>query len=122
MENFERIETIDEIINEFGETVSGEADIVEEPESFPTKNRTKASVRRKKTYFKGKNRYDRICRKGFVPYRNKESVIRGMFRKTNVVRVYCSSGDTRQKGFNHSNIRRPCSAFDKMTEYYEEAV
>ena len=122
MENFERIETIDEIVNKFGESVFGETDTTEEPESFPTKNRTKASVRRKKTYFKGKKRYDRVCRKGFVPYRNKESVIRGMFRKTNVVRVYCSSDNTRQKGFNRSNIRRLSSAFDRMSEYYEEAV
>ena len=120
MENYM---TIDEAVNLYGESVfDDENDICEATESFPVKDRETKSSRRKKTYFKGKNRYNRICQKGFVPYRNKESVIRGMMRKTNIVRVYCSSDDTRQKGFNHSVIRRLDSADDKMYGYYEETV
>lgn len=120
MENFM---TIDEAVNLYGESVFGENDDISEIiESFPVKDRASKSSRRKKTYFKGKNRYDRVYQKGFTPYRNKESIIRGMMRKTNVVRVYCSSDSTRQKGFNHSIIRSLDSTDNKMLEYYEEAV
>ena len=120
MENYM---TIDEAINLYGESVfDDETDIYEAAESFPVKDRETKSTRRKKTYFKGKNRYHRVCQKGFTPYPNKESVIRGMMRKTNVIRVYCSSDNTRQKGFNHSIIRSLDSTDNKMLEYYEEAV
>lgn len=120
MENYT---TIDEAINLYGESVFGdETDICEVTESFPVKDRKTKSARRKKSYFKGKNRYKRVCQKGFTPYPNKESVIRGMMRKTNVIRVYCSSDNTRQKGFNHSIIRSLNSTYDKMRDYYEEAV
>ena len=120
MENFM---TIDEAVKLYGESVFGENDDISETiESFPVKDRTSKSSRRKKTYFKGKKRYKRVCQKGFTPYPNKESVIRGMMRKTNVIRVYCSSDNTRQKGFNHSIIRSLNSTYDKMRDYYEEAV
>lgn len=120
MENFM---TIDEAVKLYGESVFGESnDISETIESFPVKDRTSKSSRRKKTYFKGKKRYNRVYQKGFTPFPNKESVIRGMMRKTNVVRVYCSSDNTRQKGFNHSIIRSLNSVDNKMLDYYKEAV
>lgn len=120
MENYM---TIDEAINLYGESVFGdETDICEMTESFPMKDRESKSARRKKTYFKGKNRYDRVCQKGFTPFPNKESVIRGMMRKANVIRVYCSSDNTRQKGFNHSIIRSLNSVDNKMLDYYEEVI
>ena len=120
MENYM---TIDEAINLYGESVFGdETDICEVTESFPVKDRYSKSARRKKTYFKGKKRYDRVYQKGFTPFPNKESVIRGMMRKTNVIRVYCSSDNTRQKGFNHSIIRSLNSVDNKMLDYYKEAV
>ena len=120
MENFM---TIDEAVNLYGESVFGESnDISETIESFPVKDRTSKSSRRKKTYFKGKKRYDRVYQKGFTPFPEKESVIRGMMRKTNVIRVYRSSDSTRQKGFNHSIIRSLDSVDNKMLDYYKEAV
>ena len=120
MENYM---TIDEAINLYGESVFGdETDICEVTESFPIKDRESKSARRKKTYFKGKKRYDRVYQKGFTPFPNKESVVRGMMRKTNVVRVYCSSDNTRQKGFNHSIIRSLNSVDNKMSDYCKEAV
>lgn len=120
MENYM---TIDEAINLYDESVFGdETDICEVTESFPVKDRTSKSSRRKKTYFKGKKRYDRVYQKGFTPFPNKESVIRGMMRKTNVIRVYCSSDNTRQKGFNHSVIRSLNSVDNKMSDYCKEAV
>ena len=120
MENFM---TIEGAVKLYGESVFGENnDISETIESFPVKDRTSKSSRRKKTYFKGKKRYDRVYQKGFTPFPNKESVIRGMMRKTNVIRVYCSSDNTRQKGFNHSIIRSLNSVDNKMLDYYKEAV
>ena len=120
MENFM---TIEEAVKLYGESVFGENDDISETiESFPVKDRTSKSSRRKKTYFKGKKRYDRVYQKGFTPYRNKESIIRGMMRKTNVVRVYCSSDRTRLKGFNHSNTRRDLNSSQLIKDYYEEAV
>ena len=120
MENFM---TIEEAVKLYGESVFGENDDISETiERFPVKDRTSKSSRRKKTYFKGKKRYDRAYQKGFTPYRNKESIIHGMMRKTNVVRVYCSSDSTRQKGFNHSNTRRDLNSSELIKDYYEEAV
>ena len=108
MENFM---TIDEAVKLYGESVFGENnDTSEAIESFPVKDRTSKSSRRKKTYFKGKKRYDRVYQKGFTPFPNKESVIRGMMR------------NTRQKGFNHSVIRSLNSVDNKMLDYYKEAV
>lgn len=120
MENFM---TIEEAVKLYGESVFGENDDISETiESFPVKDRTSKSSRRKKTYFKGKKRYDRVYQKGFTPFPEKESVIRGMMRKTNVIRVYCSSDNTRQKGFNHSNTRRDLNSSELIKDYYEEAV
>lgn len=120
MENFM---TIDEAVKRYGESVFGENDDISGTiENFPIKDRISKSSRRKKTYFKGKKRYDRIYQKGFTPYRNKESIIRGMMRKTNVVRMYSPNDSTRQKGFNHSNTRRDLNASELIKDYYEEAV
>ena len=90
-------------------------------EEYLAKDRSRAD-KRKKTFMKGKNRFNRVCQKGFTPPRSKESVIRGMFRKTNVVRVYCSSDDTRQKGFNHSAIRRKNKSDYAINDYYKEDI
>ena len=120
MENFM---TIDEAVKLYGESVFGENDDISETiESFPVKDRTSKSSRRKKTYFKGKKRYDRVYQKGFTPCPNTESVIRGMMRKTSVVRMYSPNDSTRQKGFNHSIICSLDSTDNKMLEYYEEAI
>lgn len=90
-------------------------------EEYLAKDRSRAD-KRKKTFMKGKNRFNRVRQKGFTPPRSKESVIRGMFRKTNVVRVYCSSDNTRQKGFNHSAIRRKNKSDYAINDYYKEDV
>lgn len=90
-------------------------------EEYLAKDRSRA-YKRKKTFMKGKNRFNRVCQKGFTPYRNKESVIRGMLRKTNIVRVYCSSDGTRQKGFNHSVIRRKDKTDYALKDYYTEDI
>lgn len=120
MENFM---TIEEAVKLYGESVFGENDDISETiESFPVKDRTSKSSRRKKTYFKGKKRYDRVYQKGFTPYRNKESIIRGMMRKTSVVRVYSPNDSTRQKGFNHSNTRRDLNSNELIKDYYEKVV
>ena len=62
-------------------------DLLLDSESFHVKDRSKAA-RRKKAYFKGKKRFDRAYNKGFTPFPKAESIIRGMFRKTNVVKVF----------------------------------
>lgn len=84
-------------------------------ENFPEKDRSR-SYRRKKTYFKGRKRYNRIYQKGFTPFSNTESIIKGMMRKTNIVRVYSPNDPTRQRGFNRSNLRRIDSANYKLCD------
>lgn len=82
MENYM---TIDEAVDLYGESVFGEtSDIFEDFEGFPTKDRSNAA-RRKKAYFKGKKRFNRVFQNGFTPSPEKEKVIKGMLRKTNVV-------------------------------------
>lgn len=84
-------------------------------ENFPEKDRSR-SYRRKKTYFKGRKRYNRIYQKGFTPFSNTESIIKGMMRKTNIIRVYSPNDPTRQRGFNRGNLRRIDSANYKLCD------
>lgn len=113
MENIETIETFDEIID----------DSIYDSENFPIKDRKHASARRKKSYIKGKWRVERLYAKTKdwtkYPKRN-ESVLHGMMQKTNVIRVYSANGNCRQRGFNHSDIRRLITANDKLAEYIME--
>ena len=110
MENIESIETFDKIID----------DSIFDSENFPVKDRKRASTRRKKSYFKGKWRFDRLYQKGFTPFYKYEPTLRGMMRKTNIIRWYSPNDGTRQKGFNHSDIRRLITANDKLAEYVME--
>ena len=113
--------TIDEAIKLYGESVFGENDDISETiESFPVKDRTSKSSRRKKTYFKGKKRYDRVYQKGFTPFPEKENRIKGMLRSTNVITAnynpdpYCE--------IDISAVRRDLDASELIKDYYEEAV
>lgn len=110
MENINTIETFDETIDES----------VFDQEAFPIKNRSHAS-RRKKTYFKGKRRFETVYKKGFTPFPEKESIIRGMLRKTNVIKVFHEHDATRF-GTNPGTVRRRSIADDKMAEYAMEGV
>ena len=101
MKNFETIETFD--------------DSIYDSETFPDKDRSNAA-RRKKTYFKSKRRFDKIYLKGFTPYHNAEQIIRGMLRKTNVIRVFHEKDRTRF-GTKFSTIRRQEASNNKLAYY-----
>lgn len=118
MENYM---TIDEAINLYGESVFGdETDICEVAESFPVKDRGSKSTRRKKTYFKGKKRYDRVCQKGFTPFPEKENRIKGMLRSTNVITANYNPDPYYETDI--SAARRDLNASELIKGYYEEAV
>lgn len=118
MENYM---TIDEAINLYGESVFGdETDICEVTESFPVKDRYSKSARRKKTYFKGKKRYDRIYQKGFTPFPEKENRIKGMLRSTNVITANYNPDPFHETDI--SAVRRDLDASELIKDYYEEAV
>lgn len=108
MENIETIETFGEIID----------DSIFDSENFPVKDRKQASARRKKTYFKGKKRFDMIRLKGFTPLPEAESVLRGMTRKTSIIRSDIQRGSYFET--SRSNIRRRLIANDKLAEYAME--
>lgn len=88
-------------------------------ENFPTKDRSRSSARRKKTYFKGKKRFNMIHLKGFTPLPEQESVLRGMTRKTSIIR-----SDIVGRGSyfetSRSNIRRQETSDAKLTEFAME--
>lgn len=89
---------------------------VYDSENFPVKDRDRASSRRKKTYFKGKQRFDRLSNsKGFSLYK-REPVMRGMLRKTNAF-VVVNENETTHFGTDRNTVRRRATADDKMTEY-----
>ena len=118
MENYM---TIDEAINLYGESVFGENnDISETIESFPVKNRTSKPARRKKTYFKGKKRYDRVYQKGFTPFPEKENRIKGMLRSTNVITANYNPNSYYETDI--SAVRRDLNASELIKDYYEEAI
>ena len=87
-------------------------------DSFPVKNLDLAA-RRKKTFFKGKKRYNLARHKGFTPHPKDESVLRGMMRKTCAVNsnVWKNSSTFET---NRGTVRRQWSANDKMNEYAME--
>lgn len=101
MENIETIEFID--------------DSIYDSENFPVKDRKQASARRKKTYFKGKKRFNMIRLKGFTPLPEAESVLRGMTRKTSIIRSDIQRGSYFET--SRSNIRRRLITNDKLAEY-----
>lgn len=116
MENYM---TIDDAIDLYGESVFGELsennDICEASENFPTKDRRHAA-RRKKAYFKGKNRFNTLHSRGLEPLPKWEPMIRGFLRKTNVLMHDYSTPYTTTM----SNIRRLASANDKLSGYFME--
>ena len=106
MENFENIET---------------AETIEDLESFPEKNRSKTSIRRKKTYFKGKNRLDRICKtRQYATPDSFDHTVKGMLKKTNVVTPHFDPDP--YTSIKLKSIRRDLNAKEMLKDYYEEAV
>lgn len=103
MENFENSETVEEI------------------EDFPEKNRSKASIRRKKTYFKGKNRFDRICKtRQYATPDIFDHTVKGMLKKTNVVTPHFDPDP--YTSIELKSIRRDLDEKEMLKDYYEEAV
>lgn len=89
-------------------------------ENFPTKDRSRSSARRKKTYYKGKKRFERLSNtKGFTTYK-KEPVMQGMLRKTNAF-VVVNENDTTHFRTDRNTVRRQLIANDKMMEFAMEA-
>ena len=87
-------------------------------DDFPVKNHRSAS-RRKKTFFKGKKRYDLARQIGYIPDPKDEYVLRGMMRKTCAVNGNVWKGASSFKT-NRGTIRRQLSANDKTNEYTME--
>lgn len=86
---------------------------------FPVKDHSSAA-RRKKTFVKGKKRYDLARHKGFTPYPENESVLRGMMRKTCVINADIWKSASHFKS-NQGTVRRRESVNDKLNEYVMEA-
>lgn len=106
MENFENSENVE---------------IVEDLENFPVKDRSKAAIRRKKTYFKGKNRLDRICKtRQYATSDRFDSTVKGMLKKTNVVTPHFDPDP--YVSVNLKSIRRDLGTKEMLKDYYEEAV
>lgn len=112
MENFETIETFDEINN----------DAIYDSENFPVKDRKHASSRRKKTYFRGKKRFDRLCNFGLEPLFRNHQVIRGMLRKTNIVCPTLERNSDIYHFNNRGTVRRLDTVNDKLAEFGSEDV
>lgn len=110
MTNFEEM-VADEMFPETNSTFDSE--------NFPVKDRKHASSRRKKTYFKGKKRFDMIHLKGFIPLPEQESVLRGMTRKTSIIRnAIVGRGSYFET--SRSNIRRQETSDAKLMEFAME--
>ena len=106
MENFENSENVE---------------IVEDLENFPVKDRSKASIRRKKTYFKGKNRLDRIYKtRQYATSDSFDSTVKGMLKKTNVVTPHFDPDP--YVSVNLNAVRRDLDTKEMLKDYYEEAV
>lgn len=117
MENFE-MTSFEEMV---ADEMFPETNNAYDSENFPTKDRSRSSARRKKTYFKGKKRFDRLSNtKGFTAYK-KEPVMQGMLRKTNAF-VVVNENETTHFGTDRNTIRRRLSANDKMAEFAMEGV
>lgn len=93
-------------------------------ENFPTKDRSKTAARRKRDHAKGKKRAETLYAKtkNWTKYPKRNgAILRGILRDTtSVIDVYTENGETRQKGFNRSAIRRQLSADDKLHEFAME--
>ena len=113
MENYM---AIDEIINQYGESVFGEvSDTFEDFDGFPTKNQ-RSAARRKKAFSKSKHRFDVLHSRGLDPLPKWKPMIRGFLRKTNVlIHDHCTPYATTM-----SNVRRLASANDKLSSYFME--
>lgn len=103
MENFENIEAVEDL------------------ENFPVKNRSKASIRRKKTYFKGRSRLDRICKTRLnATHDSFDCIVKGMLKKTNVVTPHFDPDP--YISIKLKDIRRDLDAKEMLKDYYEEAI
>ena len=88
-------------------------------DDFPVKNHSSAA-RRRKTYLKGKHRYELLRQKDKLPPSKKDSVLRGMARKTCIFHVPKSWKIKHDLRINRSTVRRQWGADDKMNEYAME--
>lgn len=98
-------------------------------EEFPIKDRSSRPGRRKKTYFKGKQRYE-LCKHnldhGRMVLPKSESVTKGMLRKTNVMKRSLKTAFWNEgylKGTNrrnHNTNKRLTDSNDKMNDYAME--
>lgn len=115
MENF-KMTSFEELV---ADEMFPENDTVYNSENFPTKDRKHASDRRKKSYFKGKKRFDRLSNtKGFSVHK-KEPVMRGMLRKTNAFEIV-NENDITHFGTDRNTLRRQQSVNEKLLEYTME--
>ena len=106
MENFENSENVE---------------IVEDVDNFPVKDRSKAAIRRKKTYFKGKSRLDRICKtRQYATPDSFDHTVKGMLKKTNVVTPHFDPDP--YTSIKLKSIRRDLDTKEMLKDYYEEAV
>lgn len=120
MENYEMTRFEENMTDEvFSETVEN---FMFDSENFPVKDRKQASARRKKTYFKGKKRFDRLCDFGYEPLIGKTKVIRGMLKETNVIRPTFERNSEVYRFKNRSTVRRLNVANSKLAEYVMEGV
>ena len=103
MENFENIEAVKDL------------------ENFPVKDRSKAAIRRKKTYFKGRNRLDRICEtRQYATPDSFDHTVKGMLKKTNVVTPHFDPDP--YTSINLKTIRRDLDTKEMLKDYYEGAI
>lgn len=121
MENFM---TIDEAVKLYGESVFGENDDISGTiESFPVKDRTSKSSRRKKTYFKGKKRYKRICdTRGYELEGDNAPIIKGMLKKTNIIVPHYEHDPFLSLKLKLKDICNDMDEKEMIEDYYEEAV
>lgn len=108
MENYETIDNV-EIFDEVDNAVT-------DSENFPAKDRGRTAARRKKDYFKGKRRYERICDVGWEP--DNPRILRGKLKKTHVIRpTIWRNSDTYRFDTKRSTIRRSNEVDNKLMDY-----
>lgn len=94
-----------------------ETNDIYESENFPTKDRSKSATRRKKTYFKGKKRFDRLCDFALEPLFRNPRLIGGMLRKTNIIRPTLERNSGVYRFNDRCTVRRLDAANNKLTEF-----
>lgn len=120
MENYEMTSFEEQVADEmFAETTN---DSIFDSENFPVKDRKHTSARRKKSYFKAKKRFDRLCDFSFGPLFRNPKVIHGMLRETNIFRPTLDRNSEVYRFKDRSTIRRLNEANDKMAEYVMEGA